>query len=159
MATGFRCPICDRETVPAARHPAVRCKLTITHKRGRRRWLELKSTPVCGHCVQSGHNRLDLTSANGLVRAELPGGDLDRGRCEVCGINVAMAQDARRKHFVCGDSCRQKLYQPPVEKTVTACAVCGSDFTARRGARYCSSACRQRAYRAASAKRGPRDGR
>ncbi len=160
VATRFACPICDRETVPTAKRPAVRCQLTFRDStRKRARWWRTHG-PVCSDCVESGRNRFvipRITSASGLVQADtLPSGDLDRGRCEVCGIHVAMPHDANRKHFVCGDSCRQKLYKPPVEKTVTACAGCGSEFTARRGARYCSSACRQRAYRDASAKRGPR---
>lgn len=158
MATRLQCPICDQESRPTAKRPAVRCLLNITHKQGRTRLLSRRYTPVCADCVASAHNRVYVESDSGLARADLPPGDLEAARCEVCGIHVTMPHDTRRKHFVCGDSCRPKLYQtPPVEKTVTACVECGSEFTARRGARYCSSACRQRAYR--KAKRGHRDGR
>lgn len=81
-------------------------------------------------------------------------GPLQTGQCEVCGMWVAARRDARRKRIVCGRTCHQKLYRRAAESTATTCAQCGVKFQARQGARYCSSVCRQRAYRNRISARG-----
>jgi hypothetical protein len=53
----------------------------------------------------------------------------------------------RRKVFACSTACRVKRYQQTVEQSVTGWERCGRTFAARRGAHYCSPACRQSAYR------------
>jgi len=92
--------------------------------------------PVCPECA---------TETTATVRP--PDGPLDSGRCEACGLRVAVRRDPRRKLIVCSETCRQRAYRRPTAKTVTACDQCGSEFEARRDARYCSPACRQTAYR------------
>ncbi|CAN5388318.1 hypothetical protein BH10ACT9_BH10ACT9_58110 [soil metagenome] len=146
VSTGFTCPICRQETTPTAEHPAVRCEVRIAWRQGRRRGWQSSSAPICAQCA-SMPNRLSVESGGGSVQADLPQGELDRGQCEACGLHVAVRRDPRRRNLVCGNSCRQRLYQESVEPTVTSCERCGNEFTARRGARWCSSACRQKAYR------------
>jgi hypothetical protein len=75
--------------------------------------------------------------------------------CEQCGRPVIF-QGSRRIpfHAVCGDGCRYavKLAQARARsaqrRPKATCETCGEAFTAKRThARFCSSPCRQRAYR------------
>jgi hypothetical protein len=72
-------------------------------------------------------------------------------RCEICGRQVAFGGYRQRRYGIfCSDGCerervnrRRRVSHQPV-----ACVVCDEHFTpARSDARYCSSACRQDAYR------------
>jgi hypothetical protein len=78
--------------------------------------------------------------------------------CRQCGRPVLVAADYRGGHWrspCCGDpSCRKadKLAQARERRASrrpeALCQTCGQHFPPRRtGARFCSSACRQRAYR------------
>lgn len=67
--------------------------------------------------------------------------------CVVCGLPVLLPVDMRRKVDVCADLCRSRFYAKPVELAVTTCGGCGSEMTRRSDLRFCSPACRQRAYR------------
>jgi hypothetical protein len=78
-------------------------------------------------------------------------GDGSRGTCEGCRRIVIRRSDRRyRRHTFCSDLCRWQV-QAASRRIVPEphpCAGCGDPVTARADARYCSSACRQRAYRA-----------
>jgi hypothetical protein len=73
--------------------------------------------------------------------------------CEACG-RLVLSMDNRlyRQHVACSRTCRQRLDEQrrrtgrhAHERT---CTQCEQTFTSTRGdARYCSPACRQRAYR------------
>ena len=85
--------------------------------------------------------------------------------CECCGRPVYLDRRRVRKHRVCTDLCRERLRsssrprpQPRVFES-RSCASCGVEFTAvRQGHRYCSGACKQRAYRRRRAERNQPDG-
>ena len=67
--------------------------------------------------------------------------------CVTCGRPVVtVPPHGQRKNVSCCRRCRDLAYRRP--RTERACAVCGTEFLpSRSDARYCSQACRQRAYR------------
>lgn len=65
----------------------------------------------------------------------------------VCELPVLLPVDKRRKVDACSDLCRTRFYARPVELIVTECEDCGCEMTGRSDLRFCSPACRQRAYR------------
>jgi hypothetical protein len=70
--------------------------------------------------------------------------------CTQCGRLVHWPEKRLRpKHFVCSPECARRAYYPNHRPAVVrACASCGEQFTPKRGdARFCSIACKQRAYR------------
>jgi len=70
--------------------------------------------------------------------------------CEACGRTVRYSHTIRRSTVVCSDRCLRAVYRRgsrPESKPID-CAVCGERIDSRRrGARYCTAACRQQAYR------------
>lgn len=140
VRTPLTCPVCGQTSTPTAKAPAVRCDLTITR---RRRPTERQQAPVCADCAAMAA----IESPDGTVTAEPPIGQLDRRRCEACGLQVAVQRDTRRTRHVCGDTCRRRLYRTATRPSTAVCAQCGKEFHARAGARYCSPGCRQQAYR------------
>lgn len=143
MRTRLDCPICGQTSTPTARQPATRCAIR-TRARGRQ-W-QLSDGPICHQCAASAKQDT-AASADGRVVASTSGCRVSSGRCEACGLQVSVRRDSRRKRHVCGDACRLRLYRTLARPTATACAECGNEFHARAGARYCSPACRQQAYR------------
>ncbi len=80
----------------------------------------------------------------------------DCHRCRGCGVQLrvfngsVMDWDEREKHLVCSRSCRDEGRRAARRRprSSAACEGCGRQFQqARADARYCSSVCRQRAYR------------
>jgi hypothetical protein len=74
--------------------------------------------------------------------------------CEGCGRPIFYAARHRPPpcHAICGAECRAIYVRSRRERmrdlSDRRCAKCGSPFTAQRdNARYCSSPCRQKAYR------------
>ena len=75
--------------------------------------------------------------------------------CEKCGWPVIC--DIRRKlskYVVCSDRCRRAVYGAVARAKLRAlvqprsCALCGAGLQAKRShARYCSAACKQKAFR------------
>jgi hypothetical protein len=75
--------------------------------------------------------------------------------CEKCGRPVIW--DMRRKlpkYVVCSDGCRRAVYGAVARAKLRAlvqprsCALCGAGLQAKRSlARYCSAACKQKAFR------------
>ena len=70
------------------------------------------------------------------------------GNCQVCGRPVMAKRQLR--HITCCENCRQKIYRPSkkIHITYATCEGCGESFhTKRTDSKYCSSKCRQAAYR------------
>jgi hypothetical protein len=77
--------------------------------------------------------------------------------CEGCGRPVIHDRNRQPpQHVICGEECRcavraarvRSRREPMRDLSERRCAKCGSPFTAMRdNARYCSSPCRQKAYR------------
>lgn len=109
--------------------------------------------PICSTCWGDADDSIYRVreSADGKRRA------IDRsissGRetvtCAACGRSVSVPIDKRRKVNVCSDLCRSRVYDARrVTEAVThPCEGCGTGITGRADRRYCSPACRQRAYR------------
>ena len=141
--------MCDRTVEADAQHPATRC--TIHRVIGRGHISSSRIAPICYQCAGTDEHRAysHLTRPDGrlYVRLHVIGKEGVVGECEGCGIYVRLPNAPHRKVFACRTACRIKRYQHTVERSVTACERCGQTFTARRGAHYCSPACRQSAYR------------
>jgi hypothetical protein len=70
--------------------------------------------------------------------------------CEACGRPVVDTGYLPPDHTACGSPCREEArkVRRRAQHDEQACATCGKPFTPTRAdAAYCSSACRQRAYR------------
>jgi hypothetical protein len=76
-------------------------------------------------------------------------GPIRREPCESCGRMVNhRGGRLGYSRCVCSHRCRQRLYQKPRVRERYACENCTTEFfPSRNDARYCSDACRQRAYR------------
>jgi hypothetical protein len=144
MSTDMECPLCERRS----HGPGVRTDVTRYQRRGYRGPCRTAREMVCTDCAGTRDK-----GGNGKVRALLPSNwrdHFDLHTCSTCGIGVYLPRDARRKVAACSDRCRYRHYdaaRTPVEKTVTNCSGCGGKMTGRSDRRYCSPACRQRAYR------------
>jgi hypothetical protein len=156
-----------RKIPPPAQPGGVRIDIpkppTEEERRERLRW-ERESRRTGSLCSSCGHV-FEPEEIRSLRR--MPGLQLDcaacvPGRyahlsqpkpCEVCARPLRMGGRIWRRHWVCSDYCsgvaygrdrRLGRYQEPVD-----CPICHERIDDRRGdARYCSSACRQKAYRA-----------
>lgn len=69
--------------------------------------------------------------------------------CEQCGIHVVLARP--RKRIFCSEQCSREWYnahRPKARHAERVCEECGTIFKPKRtDAQYCSSPCRQAAYR------------
>lgn len=79
--------------------------------------------------------------------------------CAGCGHPVIRASNARMRYITCSRACTVKAskqrtgrLRTPVTKP---CAECGGLVTGRADQRYCSAACRQRAYRVRQQRSSP----
>lgn len=101
----------------------------------------------CDDCAMSSRWTWEWRKRGGERR--LPG---EWKKCPVCGRRVRFLDFRwRRRHYLCSTECG-KGFDPRPRKNPTRseleCDGCGQTFSAiRSDARYCSSACRQRAYR------------
>jgi hypothetical protein len=76
--------------------------------------------------------------------------------CSQCGRSVFVDSPPRKvRYFVCGAECRQAAHKAsyrrmhPTRSPVERQCLCGAAFTPKRNeAKFCSAACKQRAYRA-----------
>jgi hypothetical protein len=72
--------------------------------------------------------------------------DRERLACPGCGINLTVPRGALVK--ACSNACVQRAARKTKRLKKLFCAMCHVEFTSsRRDARYCSSACRQKAHR------------
>lgn len=141
MGTHLRqCPICSTE-VPAD-VPMVAAE--VGRRRNRRERFWYRREPICMPCARSSWNP---ESPDGKTSALHHGADGVTSTCEVCNQLVVLQPDKRRKVVTCSDRCRLSRYKTKRVPSSVTCDVCGKTFAARAGARYCSPACRQKAYR------------
>lgn len=78
------------------------------------------------------------------------------GKCPGCSRTVHLLS-GKRWSFFCSDRCRNRIHganhranhpRRKTPKVIVQCLACGDNFVPKRaGAKTCSSACRQRAYR------------
>lgn len=133
------CVICET-TIPDD-VAGVQSHVTISRRRnGRGQTLR---RVICQTCASTYR----AESLDGRRRAGFSSQRVEQINCVVCGLPVLLPVDKRRKVDACSDLCRSRFYAVPVEAAVTQCEGCGSGMTGRSDARFCSSACRQRAYR------------
>lgn len=136
------CPLCGNRAEDA---PMVDAEVGRRAARNRRAWWTRQ--PICMRCAESGHLP---ESADGKTIAWC---DTNPARypvlaCEVCGQQLHMEPDKRRKRVTCSNSCRQKMYKTKRVPPSVTCDGCGSTYEpARSDSRFCSAACRQKAYR------------
>lgn len=147
------CPMCDAEfTGPAFLVEGARSK-------GRRRWgvREL----ICEPCYRLGWTTVDgkPVSAAAAVRQRDHfewrslagrGPEQPAAPCAACGRLVVRGADPLLKRVTCSHSCSTSLTRRRNgnQGTDRPCPECGDRIdTGRTDSRYCSNACRQRAYR------------
>lgn len=136
------CPLCG---VEAGNAPMVDAEVGRRPARNRRAWWTRQ--PICAGCATTGHRP---ESADGKTIAWI---DVDPTRhpvvaCEACGQQLHMEPDRRRKRVTCSNSCRQKTYKTIRVPSSVTCDGCGNTYEpARSDSRFCSPACRQKAYR------------
>lgn len=72
------------------------------------------------------------------------------GACAGCGRRVVRNDDPRLVHHTCSNACSVKASKTATNGSpaVTRCECCGAEMAGRADRRFCSSACRQRDYRA-----------
>jgi hypothetical protein len=134
------CAVCLNP--PQEDRPLVRAQV---RRRDGRRWIS-RWEAVCFDCslVQSEDVRV---WPSGLLS------EMEQVSCVSCGVPVLLMPDPRRKVSACSDLCRVRSYYAaprPVGQPVTGhrCEGCGELMEGGRSdRRYCSSACRQSAYR------------
>jgi hypothetical protein len=85
-----------------------------------------------------------------------PKRDYENGKCEGCARLVRMVRNRRRRrHVFCSEACevnvqsaRARTARAEVRGASKPCQLCGEHFEpTRKDSCYCSSACRQKAYR------------
>lgn len=133
------CAVC--ETVIPADVAGVQSRVTISRRRNGR-GTTLRHV-ICKACASTYR----AESPDGRRRAIFSSRRVEQVNCVVCGLPVFLPVDKRRKVDACSDLCRSRFYTRSVETVVTVCEGCGSDMTGRSDLRFCSPACRQRAYR------------
>jgi hypothetical protein len=72
--------------------------------------------------------------------------------CDHCARSIRIPRRYKLKLIVCGEACRRAIYAAQAKLRRAhypePCIVCGESFMPKRtDSRYCSSACRQAAYR------------
>ena len=98
--------------------------------------------PVCGSCFE--YKRGYMASPWAFT-APTP--------CEACGRPVVSRHRWDRLYVYCSERCSRRVYNRNrytrrAESRPSDCSACGGPMSpSRSDARYCSSACRQRAYR------------
>lgn len=133
------CAVC--ETPIPADVAGVQSRVTISRRRnGRGQTLRRVICQICASAYRA-------ESPDGRRRAVWSSQPVVQVDCAVCGLPVLLPADKRRKVAACSDLCRSRFYAVPVEPAVTVCEECGCEMTGRSDLRFCSPACRQRAYR------------
>lgn len=143
------CPLCSRpvpDTEPMTRQQ-------VLHAHGHQRWATWE--PVCMDCIPRDETGRPLAYAEGRdtrrsIFVDARALDGDPQPCASCGLPIRVAPDKRRKIVTCSDACRSRYYSARADRvtpTAHVCSGCGETMTGRADRRFCSSACRQRAYR------------
>ena len=148
--TGETCGACGRlfETL----EPAALCEWVDRTARYRyRSWL----VPVCLGCMV-----LPSLARPWRLRGEVYDcafKPIIETACDACRRPLRVVLDRRRRHVCCSDRCLQKVKKTErIARRAFTCATCGAAFQpARTDSRYCSGACRQKAYRARGVQERP----
>ncbi len=133
------CAVCKTEIPPDV--AGVQSHVTISQRRNGRG--ETLRRVICQACASTYR----AESRDGRRRAGFSSQRVEQVDCVMCGLPVLLPVDKRRKVDACSDLCRSQFYAKPVEPVVTVCEGCASEMTGRSDLRFCSPACRQRAYR------------
>ena len=64
---------------------------------------------------------------------------------KVCAICVAEFEPVKVFQKYCSKSCAQTVNYKPRTKFKNVCAVCGADFEGKKGKKYCSKRCKDKA--------------
>jgi hypothetical protein len=154
----------NRDAPPVSYYPGCSC---LDDDYGRRKWLEPEP---CAHCGRVVRNHVDVDPRRFLGRWKtwMTEDDVRRNR-EFLEQVEALPEEDRQSALesfdgrigviirtFCSESCRRAVFRVEAKaKRLAArgdltrrCVDCNREFTPHRtDARYCSSACRQRAYR------------
>lgn len=139
-----KCPICSdwiADDEPMARQQ-------VLYRQGRKQ--RARHDPVCLPCLSGDAGYIE--SADGRISVYVSRGAIEGEpvACATCGLPTHLTPDPRRRVPTCSDLCRSRQYSQrrSVATNVThTCDGCGQGMTGRADRRYCSPACRQRAYR------------
>lgn len=116
------------------------------------------SLRICAHCWQPGTATFRVGPAlgasyfiYGLYGADKRRLPTDATACAGCGVQVVRGARSGLSWITCSEPCTRRASQLAQRRTaqwVTAiCAQCGEAAISKYGRRYCSNACKQRAYR------------
>lgn len=150
MCTKVACPVClDSIT---AENPGVR--LAFAEKRMSPKH-EFRSyggeVLVCNRCATTPNAGAAGKTNLFMVRSREFTDDWERHDCQHCALPILLAPSKLRKAAFCSSRCRiadLRAKQKAVQVAVTyACAGCGAEIHGRADRKYCSPACRQKAYR------------
>jgi len=135
--TGGFCGYCARTLAPD--EPVALCVYkTWQHGHGM-----TGRAPICDDCIK-------VPGRRGLFALRTEHERLWLGaHCENCRRRLIVPPDARRKHACCSDRCLRAVKKAGRHRVrAFTCDTCGATFPpARTDSRYCSPACRQKAYR------------
>lgn len=137
------CPVCKTDFTATEQAPAHPVDIGRPYRRSITRSREL----ICHACATT---RPYPAPPEGIFHVTWPRYDSTTSvLCEGCETMIAVPDNPRRKHIYCSNKCRQAILrrQAPRDRS-RECDTCGNTFTGRAGAKYCSPACRQKAYRA-----------
>lgn len=136
------CPLCGDRVQDA---PMVDAEVGRRAARNRRAWWTRQ--PICTACAATGH-RPESADGKTLAWIDVNATQHPVVTCEACEQQLHMKPDKRRKRVTCSNSCRQKLYKTKRVPLAVTCDGCGNTYApVRSDSRFCSPACRQKAYR------------
>ncbi|WP_148045239.1 hypothetical protein [Arthrobacter oryzae] len=154
MSTAVTCPVClDPITAenPGVRLSHIEKRTSPKHKfKGYR-----GEVLACNGCATTPN--AGATGKANLIMLRFPEftGEWERHDCQNCALPILLAPSKLRKTAFCSSRCRVadlRAKQKAVRVVVTyACAGCGAEMHGRTDRKYCSPACRQKAYRSRNA--------
>jgi hypothetical protein len=117
------------------------------HRPGKRRtWVRINL--LCGTCwrPEGVSYRIGDAMVSGLYGAGEP---TPPTPCAGCGRIVVRGRHPRLRSVTCSRACtvRASKGRGVADRQAAVCAGCGEEMSGRADRRYCSPACRQRAYR------------
>lgn len=145
MHTDVRlCPLCDQ---PDDGPVSYRVELWTSRTRG---WRAVTRTAICATCWGTDDTyRRESADGKRVAFDQSVRSGREIIACAVCDRVVSVPVDKRRKVDVCSGVCRSRFYaaRSATEAVTHLCEGCGTAMAGRADRRYCSPACRQRAYR------------
>lgn len=142
------CPVCLTEYTEENR--AVNVRGTMVRRSPKHAWKHGPRGMVCQTCATTIAAGRDGAENTVMVSIGTTLDGHEKATCEHCGLPFLVRPVARRKHVACSARCRSALHRADkaVPEAVTrTCDGCGTEMTGRADRRYCSPACKQRAYR------------